>query len=445
MKDVLSDQTLWVLEALEKAGYEAYVVGGCVRDYLMNKLPHDIDITTSATPDEMKTVFGDSVVAETGICHGTLSVCVEGEWFEITTYRIDGKYEDNRHPKDVLFSNKLEDDLSRRDFTVNAMAYKPKRGLVDRFGGQAHIQEKIISTVGDAEIRFHEDGLRILRALRFASVLDFSLDEKTVNALHSCKILLKNIAAERIFSEMNAFLLGKSAGKILQTFSDVFSILFHELAPMVGFEQRTPYHCYDVFLHTIQALDAAIPDSDVRWAILFHDGGKPACYYRDEEGDHFKGHGKISAEIATRVLSRLKADKATINRVKFLVLYHDANVFSDEVKIKRLLAERSPEDVGKLLEVQKADGAAHAPAARNRFGDFSNMTERLQRVVASNPCVKVKNLALSGHDLANLGVPRGKSMGMILQTLLDGVIEGKCENTKESLRAYFNRIEKSSL
>ncbi|MBE6700177.1 MAG: HD domain-containing protein, partial [Ruminococcaceae bacterium] len=326
------------LSILEACGYEAYVVGGCVRDSLLGRTPNDWDITTNATPTEMKACFSDFRVIETGIQHGTLTVIIDGMQLEITTYRNDGEYLDNRHPVQVTFSKHIEDDLSRRDFTVNAMAYHPTKGLVDLFGGREDLQNRVVRAVGDAKTRFEEDGLRILRAIRFASVLDFDIAKDTAKAVHSCRNLLSGIAAERIREEFCKLICGRGAVRILRDYIEVISVFMPELHRCVGFEQNTKYHCFDVFEHTLQAL-ALCEDDDLitRLGILLHDIGKPLCYTEDGQGGHFKGHAPIGVEITREILLRLRFDNETIHRMERLVEWHDIPLSAEKKRVKRLL------------------------------------------------------------------------------------------------------------
>ncbi len=439
MKSVLSAETLNVLSVLNEAGFAAFVVGGCVRDFLMGKHPHDVDIATSATPSQMKSVFFEKKIVETGISHGTLSVQFGTTWFEVTTFRTDGVYEDNRHPKSVSFSKNIQEDLARRDFTINAMAYHPTIGFVDCFGGKEDIKNQCIRAVGSPSERFSEDALRILRALRFASVLGFSLESETSDAIHALRNLLKNISKERIYEEMTRLLCGKNVGRIFKEYIDIFGVFLPELLPTVGFEQKNRFHLYDVFGHTLEALHTSSPDPIVRWAVLLHDLGKPASHTRDEDGDHFKGHAEIGVDLARRILTRLRADRETIRRVSFLIEQHDNDVFRDERTIKRLLGKCTPEDAYRLLEVQKADSAAHAPAAQNRFGDFDEIEARLTAVISKKPCVSREQLAVSGENVIALGVPRGKKVGVALQLLLEAVIDERCDNTRDALLTHLSQ------
>ena len=433
------------LSVLEACGYEGYTVGGCVRDSLLGRTPNDWDITTNATPEEMKACFKGFRVIETGIRHGTLTVIVDGMQLEITTYRNDGEYLDNRHPVQVTFSEKIEDDLSRRDFTVNAMAYHPKKGFVDLFGGREDLQSKTIRAVGDAKTRFHEDGLRILRAIRFASVLDFDIAQDTAKAVHECKNLLAGIAAERVREEFCKLICGPGAVRILRDYIDVIAVFLPELNRCVGFEQNTKYHCYDVFEHTLQAL-ALCEDDDLvtRLGVLLHDIGKPLCYTEDEQGGHFKGHAPAGVEITKEVLSRLRFDNETIRRMELLVEWHDIPLSAEKKRVKRLLQKLSDADILRLLEIKRCDRLAHAPDFRELPPDLALIPSVMEEIRAEDACLSLRTLAISGDDLMALGVPKGKQIGELLHALLDEVIEERLPNEKNALlQAAKERIKKA--
>lgn len=433
------------LSVLEACGFEAYTVGGCVRDSLLGRTPNDWDITTNATPEEMKACFDGFRVIETGIQHGTLTVIVDGMQLEITTYRNDGEYLDNRHPVQVTFSKKIEDDLARRDFTVNAMAYHPQRGLVDLFGGKEDLKNRIICAVGDAKTRFEEDGLRILRAIRFASVLDFEIDEDTAKAVHACKHLLSGIAAERIREEFCKLICGRGAVRILRDYIDVIAVFLPELARCVGFEQNTKYHCYDVFEHTLQAL-ALCEDDDLvtRLGILLHDIGKPLCYTEDELGGHFKGHAPAGVEITREVLSRLRFDNETIRRMELLVEWHDIPLSSEKKRVKRLMQRISDEDILRLLEIKRCDRLAHAPDYVELPPDLAFIPSVIEEIRLEDACLSLRTLAVDGDDLMALGIPKGKRIGEMLHALLDDVIEEHLPNEKDALlQAAKERIKKA--
>jgi tRNA nucleotidyltransferase (CCA-adding enzyme) len=422
------------LSVLEACGYEGFIVGGCVRDCLLGRTPNDWDITTNATPEQMKSCFADFRVIETGIRHGTLTVIVDGMQLEITTYRNDGEYLDNRHPVQVTFSEKIEDDLSRRDFTVNAMAYHPARGLVDLFGGREDLQTQTIRAVGDAKTRFEEDGLRILRAIRFASVLDFEIENDTAKAVHDCKHLLSGIAAERIREEFCKLICGFGAVRILRAYIDVVSVFLPELARCVGFEQNTKYHCYDVFEHTLHALELYKGnDLLITLGILLHDIGKPLCYTEDEQGGHFKGHAPAGVEITREVLARLRFDNETIRRMELLVEWHDIPLSAEKKRVKRLMQRLSDEDILRLLEIKRCDRLAHAPEFQELPPDLAQIPAVMEEIRAEDACISLRTLAINGDDLMALGIPKGKPIGQMLQTLLDEVIEERLTNEKNAL------------
>ena len=316
-----------ILKVLTAQGYEAYVVGGCVRDSLLGKKPQDWDICTSALPQEVKKAFNNLPVLETGLKHGTVTVMIDHKPYEVTTYRIEDQYSDNRHPDKVEFVKDLEQDLARRDFTINAMAYNPKSGLVDCFNGLADLDNKIIRCVGKAEERFLEDGLRILRAIRFASTYNFKIERATTEAIYSKKNLLANLAGERIQIELDKLLCGSGVKEILHQFAEVLAVIIPEIWPMLGFEPNNPHHIYDLWTHTIESVAQAPPQLVLRLTMLLHDLGKPDCYTVDEKGiGHFYGHSKISAEKAKDILQRLKYDRATIDTVLTLVANHDLDL-----------------------------------------------------------------------------------------------------------------------
>ena len=442
-KILLPEEVDCALSLLEGRGYEAYVVGGCVRDSLLGRAPNDWDITTSALPEEMKSVFADYRVIETGIQHGTLGVLINGMLLEITTYRRDGEYLDNRHPSFVTFSKELSDDLSRRDFTVNAMAYHPTRGLVDLFDGRRDLDFGIIRCVGNPTKRFREDGLRILRAIRFSSVLDFFIDENTEEAVLDCAGLLSGIAAERIREELCKLICGRGAVRVLRKYVDVIAVFFSELSSMIGFEQNTKYHCYDVFEHTLYALEhEATGDLIVRLSILFHDIGKPHCYTEDAAGGHFKGHALISEEITGRVMHRLRFDNQSIARVRKLVLLHDLPIPAERRSVKRLMAQLSDEDILRLLEIKRCDRLAHAVSFRELPAELAQIPCIMEELRREDACFSLKKLAVNGKDLISLGMHSGKEIGETLQLLLEAVLDERLENDRalllEEARRYIS-------
>ena len=420
------------IRMLEKSGYQAGLVGGCVRDMLMGIPPHDFDITTNATPEEMKFVFQKERVIETGIKHGTLTVIIDGTPLEITTFRIDGEYKDSRHPESVTFSRNLKSDLERRDFTVNALYYDLDEGVVDAFDGENDIKNKVIRAVGDPEKRFCEDALRILRAIRFSSVLGFEIEEKTRQAMLKCKHLLKNISAERIAVEINKFVLGKNVkNAILQNY-EILGELCPEFIKMHGFNQHNNWHIYDVLEHTAVAVESTPPLMHLRLSMLFHDTGKVHTFFRDEKGiGHFYGHGEKSAEIVREYLNKYKYDNETKEKVYYLVKHHDLYTEEDEVLIKKRLNRMGKERFLELVQIQRADNLAQNPALTKM--EHFDILEEMARDISSRSCFDLKSLAINGSDLVENGFERGAKIGEILNTLLQEVIENKLKNERNIL------------
>ncbi|MDO4544352.1 MAG: HD domain-containing protein [Clostridia bacterium] len=425
----------YILEKLNARGFEAYVVGGCVRDAIRKQVPHDWDICTSASPDEMKLVFAEEHLVETGLKHGTLTVVLDGEQYEVTTYRIDGDYSDGRHPDSVTFTRSLVEDLSRRDFTMNAIAFSSSNGFADPFHGADDIRKGIIRCVGNPNQRFHEDALRILRAMRFASVLQFSIEKETAAAMFANAELLKKISAERVRDELCKLLLGQNAGKVLMQFKDVLAVVIPEIAPCFGFQQNNPYHIYDVWEHTVYAVDAAPNDLYVRLTMLFHDLGKPTCYEQDENGiGHFYDHGRASKYIAFAIMRRLRFDKKTVKTVTELVYIHDRLIEPSSKTVRKMLNKYGEEQVGRLLDVRLADiEAQNHSYYTQRCDKIANLRVILARAVEEQNCVSLKDLAVSGKDLIKIGYQPGPQLGNVLKVLLDAVIENPEKNIKEEL------------
>ena len=422
------------LDMLCAAGFEAFIVGGCVRDALRGAEPHDWDCTTNAKPQEICACFRDFHVIETGLQHGTVTVVIAHHPIEITTYRIDGVYADHRRPDSVTFTDSLTDDLARRDFTVNAMAYHPARGLIDPFHGADDLRAGMIRCVGNPRDRFDEDGLRILRAMRFASVLDFAVDPQTADAIHTQRELLHHISAERIDTELTKLLCGKAAERVLTEFADVLFTVLPELEPMYGFDQRNPHHDYDVYTHTLKALAACPPEPVLRWAALLHDTGKPHTFTEDERGGHFYGHAVVSAEIAKRALKAMKCDRKRFDRVLLLVEKHDLVMNGTEKQIKRLVRQIGADAAEQLLYLHKADVTAQAACHRAaRIEESDRLLAMLAALREADACMSLKQLAVSGSDLMQLGIPQGKAIGEMLNRLLEAVMEGSLPNEREAL------------
>ena len=430
------------INLLQSAGFEAYAVGGCVRDSLLGKTPNDWDITTSAKPEDMKSVFADFHCIDTGIKHGTVTVVIDGEPLEITTFRLDGEYEDNRHPKSVTFTSNLGADLGRRDFTVNAMAYSKKTGTVDLFGGQNDLKNKIIRCVGDPDRRFNEDALRILRALRFASALDFEIEEKTAQCLLKNRALLGNISEERIAKELLKLVCGKGAKRILTDFAPVLFEILPELQPMYKNSHDNPHHCYDIYEHTLIAVESIDPEPTLRFAMLLHDCGKPAVKKFDENGvAHFYGHQRISAEISAQILARLKVSNKFRDEILFLVSNHDRwELYENTEKMPRYLSKFGLDGVLKLLKVMRADVLAQSPEYRYRLDQIADAEETAKNLAAQKPCLSLSELQINGRTLMDIGIPQGRKLGAVLAQLLDEVIDGVTKNTQEALTTRAREI-----
>lgn len=430
------------INLLQSAGFAAYAVGGCVRDSLLGKTPNDWDITTSAKPEDMKSVFADFHCIDTGIKHGTVTVVIDGEPLEITTFRLDGEYEDNRHPKSVTFTSNLGADLGRRDFTVNAMAYSKKTGTVDLFGGQNDLKNGIIRCVGDPDRRFNEDALRILRALRFASALDFEIEEKTAQSLLKNRALLGNISEERIAKELLKLVCGKGAKRILTDFAPVLFEILPELQPMYKNSHDNPHHCYDIYEHTLIAVESIDPEPTLRFAMLLHDCGKPAVKKFDENGvAHFYGHQRISAEISAQILARLKVSNKFRDEILFLVSNHDRwELYENTEKMPRYLSKFGLDGVLNLLKVMRADVLAQSPEYRYRLDQIADAEETAKNLAAQKPCLSLSELQINGRTLMDIGIPQGRKLGAVLAQLLDEVIDGVTKNTQEALTTRAREI-----
>ncbi|MBQ9014515.1 MAG: HD domain-containing protein [Firmicutes bacterium] len=505
----------FALQRLESEGFEAFLVGGCVREALRAELGQstslpevpdagqnpgqesaldsslpatDIDITTNALPEEICRVFSDLAVIETGIKHGTVTVLVpacpasadppEGNPacaadaaaadsfavapggvsdpteklprrpIEITTYRVDGAYSDGRHPDQVRFVTSLKEDLRRRDFTVNALAMNLRGELADPFGGRADLEAGTIRAVGDAEARFREDGLRILRALRFAAVLDYEIEPQTEAALKRCAPLLEEISAERIFAELKKLVCGGAAGRVVRRYADVLAVIIPQMAPMKGFRQNNPYHKYDVLEHCVRAMEAvrperapgedAAPGYCMKLAALLHDIGKPGTYSVDENGiGHFYGHPQEGAVIVRQVMKRLKADRFTSERMETLVRYHDLVFQEDDRLLKRWMNRYSPQVLLEILEIKRADNIATGNVSQELLDKFDRIEQRIRSIrreaAGGRDCFAIRDLAVNGRDLMEAGFPEGPEIGRILQTLLEEVIDGQLPNERQAL------------
>ncbi|WP_303866333.1 CCA tRNA nucleotidyltransferase [Acetobacterium wieringae] len=428
---------------LESCGFCGYLVGGCVRDFLLGAPPTDFDMTTDATPNEIIKCFANHRVIETGIRHGTVTVIIEGMAIEITTHRIEGDYSDNRHPDTVAFTRNLADDLARRDFTINAMAYHPQKGLIDLFAGSQDLKNKMIRCVGDPSQRMAEDALRILRGLRFAAVLGFDLEPETGRAIRQNCGQLRHISAERLAVELDKLICGKSAKAIILAETAVLGVVIPELLPAKNFDQRNPHHCYDVLTHTAVAMETLAPVPRLRWAMLFHDLGKPATFTRDADGvGHFKGHSKVSEGMARERLTALRLSRNTVDQVCLLVKYHDTLIEADKTSIKRWLNRLSEPLFRDLIAIKRGDNLAQAPQYRDRLVSLKKLEVLLDQVIAEKACFSLKDLAVNGHDLIDMGITNGVEIGRILNQLLAGVMDEVYQNEKENLMEKAKEIHK---
>ena len=454
MKIEIPTGAAYILQQLNKHGYEAYIVGGCVRDSLLGKQPNDWDITTSAKPEEVKAIFHRTI--DTGIQHGTVTVLVDREIlddgsgslashtdyaFEVTTYRVDGVYTDHRRPESVCFTASLEEDLKRRDFTINAMAYNPEQGVIDIFGGQEDLEKGIIRCVGEASERFDEDALRILRAVRFAAQLDFVIEDQTREAMRDQAKFLKDISVERICTELTKMIVSKHPERLEEAYELGLTQMFlPEFDVMMQTPQNNQYHLYDVGHHTLKVMEAVSATTVLRYAALLHDVGKPKCKTTDETGvDHFYGHQELSAKMARTTLRRLKLDNDTIDQVCRLVKNHDYGLSGDGPGMKsfrRFVAQLGAEHFADFLEIRKGDMAGQsAYHLEQRRQVIAHMEAMYAEIIEQKQCLKLSELAIGGKDLIAIGVKPGPDMGRILKALLDRVLEEPELNTREQLLA----------
>ncbi len=434
----ISSKAKIVINALADAGFSAYVVGGCVRDYFLGNQTSDTDITTSAKPYEVEKILADKniKVVETGLKHGTVTAVIDKTPLEITTFRADGEYRDSRHPQSVEFVEDIEQDLKRRDFTVNAMAYNDERGLVDLFGGREDIENRIIRTVGEPDARFKEDALRIMRALRFSSVLGFEIEEKTKKSIFDNMYLLENISAERIFSELSKLLCGKNVLNVLDEFRQVIGVIIPQLIPSFNCAQNTPWHTYTVYEHIIHSVDFAPRDPVIRLTMLLHDIGKPSVKRTDENGrDHFKTHADAGEKIAAEVLSKLKVSNNIYNKVTTLIKYHQSVENVNDVKIKHWFNKIGEEYTLSLFDVRIADLKAHNLGKKEVLFEIErlmSLEEEAKMIIKRREPYKISELAVNGHDLISLGFS-GREIGDKLSEILTLVMDGRLKNTKKDI------------
>lgn len=462
MKIKIPAGAAYILKQLNMHGYEAYIVGGCVRDSLLGKQPNDWDITTSAKPEQVKAVFKKTI--DTGIQHGTVTVLVNREItrkdkenpthadyaFEVTTYRVDGVYTNHRRPESVSFTSSLEEDLKRRDFTINAMAYNPEQGVIDVFGGQEDLAKGIVRCVGCAAERFDEDALRILRAVRFAAQLDFEIEEETRRAMRKQAHFLETISAERICAELTKLLVSGHPERLEEAYElGLTKVFLPELDCMMQTAQQNPYHQYDVGHHTLKVMQAVPSDMVLRYAALLHDVGKPKCKTTDAQGvDHFFGHPEVSSDMARGILRRLKLDNETVARVCRLVQYHDYGLAGNGLGIKsfrRFVAKLGMENFSDFMTLRKADMAGQSDyQLEKRKQILAAMEEMYAQIRQEHHCLNVADLAIGGRDLMEHGISPGPQMGQILNELLERVLDEPKRNTKEQLFAIVDEIYRQS-
>lgn len=444
----LPDKVKYIIDTIQAAGFEAYAVGGCIRDSILGREPNDWDITTSAKPEEIKALFRHTV--DTGIQHGTVTVLIEKENFEVTTYRIDGEYEDNRHPKSVAFTDSLREDLRRRDFTINAMAYNETGGLVDVFGGMEDLRNGIVRCVGEAEERFGEDALRMLRAIRFSAQLGYTIESKTLEAIRSLAPSLARISAERIQAELVKLMVSPHPEHIAIAYdTGVTSVFFPEWDKAMQTPQNHPHHCYGVGEHILHSLTEIPADKVLRLSMLLHDIAKPEVMEIDDDGvTHFHGHAVKGEAMAREILRRLKFDNDTINKVCKLVRYHDygnGGAVPNRRTVRRAVNKIGEELFPSLLLIKKADILAQSEYLRQeKLENLEAWKNCYEEILAAGECVSLKTLAVSGKDLIEAGIEPGKKLGEVLNLLLEEVLEDPEKNTREYLLSRTYEVVKEA-
>lgn len=434
MRIKLPPKVNFIISRLLENGFDAYAVGGCVRDSILGRTPDDWDITTSATPQQVKSIFERTI--DTGIEHGTVTVMLEKEGFEVTTYRIDGEYKDSRHPEDVQFTDNLIEDLKRRDFTINAMAYNDIKGLVDAFDGKGDLERKIIRCVGCANDRFTEDALRMLRAIRFSAQLGFELDEETKQAIRQLAYRLNNISAERIQVELVKLMVSPNPWFIKKAYeTGITEVIMPEFDKMMECQQNNPHHKYSVGEHTLKALEATPNDKVLRLTVLMHDIGKPFTKTTDEDNiDHFYNHADVSCEIAKRIFKRLKFDNDTTNKVCHLIKYHDYNIKEEKMVIRHVINKIGQEYFIPLMQVKRADTYGKSELLQKEKYEYIDKVEALfNEIINDGECTSLKMLAVSGNDIIDAKLAQGREVGKILDYLLKMVLNEPKLNQKEKL------------
>ena len=432
--DILNPELKFILKTLENAGYEAYIVGGCVRDFLMNRKIHDFDITTNALPEKVTEIFSSFKVIPTGIKHGTVTVIYHDRPFEITTFRIDGSYSDSRRPDTVEFTSSLTDDLSRRDFTMNAIAMDRNGNIYDHFGGAEDIKKGIIRCVGDPEKRFTEDALRILRAVRFSSQLGFKIESETSETLFKLKQRLDFVSRERVREELDKIIFGENCIYTMMTYREIIAQIVPEIRESFDFQQHSRYHKYDVYEHTVRAVDSAITPF-LKRVMFFHDIGKPAMFRLDEKGTgHFKHHAEYGAEMTKNIMKRLKYDNKTIN-VTYELIYRHSDKIMTERQAMQTVSEIGADMFFMLMQVKRADNYAKNEFVLQEHEVFSRIEENIKRMIENNVCMSISQLAVNGNDISELGI-KGQKIGNTLKILLGLVMDGAVSNDREELISY---------
>lgn len=433
-------EALDALDALQECGHEAWLVGGCVRDALLARPLHDFDIASSAPWEEAERILKTAgfTIHRTGEKHGTITAVKNNVPLEITTYRSEGSYSDGRHPDVVEPARTIEEDLVRRDFTINALAYHPIRGLLDCQGGMEDLQAGIIRAVGNPDERFKEDGLRILRGLRLSAELGFHIEDATLQAMRACKMCLRNVSSERITAEMDRLLKGDFACQALLVAIDVIGSIMPELVACKGFDQHTPYHIYDVWEHIAKTVSYTKPQRLNRWAALLHDIGKPGAFFMEGDRGHFYGHANISVVLGRQIMQRLKMSPAFVERVLLLVKMHDMPIMATPRSVRRMLAklDGDTELFEALLDLKQADTRAHSPAGEERLHEIEQVTAIYRDLLEQDAAFSLKQLAISGRDVIGLGVEQGPLVGELLDCALDAVIDEQVANDHDQLLAF---------
>ncbi len=429
----LPPQVIYIIEQLQQKGFEAFIVGGCVRDSIIGRSPQDWDITTNAKPNDVKAMFDKTF--DTGLAHGTVTVLVDNTAYEVTTYRTEGKYINNRKPEKVDFINNIDEDLSRRDFTINAMAYNPTRGLVDPFNGLISIEYKMIKAVGNAEDRFEEDALRMLRAVRFCAQLGYDIEPLTLQAIKNHSLLINNISAERIRDELTKTLMADPLAFELLHFTGLLKQIMPEFDCCFDIEQHNPYHMYNVALHSLYSAANTAHDLILRWTMLLHDIGKEDTISVDSEGiNHFFDHARVSVQKAECIMQRLRFDNSSINQIKHLILHHDRQLGESEKSVRKAVAEIGTDLFEAWLQVKEADiSAQRSEKAGERLVKLDRVKAIYEKIIADKQCLTIKDLSVSGDDLIAIGFKQDKTLGTVLKMLFDMVLEQPELNCRATL------------